>query len=89
MEVSNKEKFITPTVGRREAKPSVQLRSMFVNIFGSSSKDGDKPKQMIHKTVIFGLPAYSFRFDLNTNLDVKSQNNFNNFINKGLKRRYK
>ena len=55
-----------------------------MNTFGSSSEDGDKPKRRIHKTVIFGLQAYPFRFDLNANSDAEGQKIFNDFINEGL-----
>ena len=82
----NKEQFVTPTIGRREAKPSVQLRSPFVNTFGSSFEDGDKPKRRIYKTVIFELWVYPFRFDLIVDLDAEGQKIFNDFIYKGLKR---
>ena len=40
----SKEQFVMPTIDRGETKPSVKLRSPFLNSFGSSSEDDDKPK---------------------------------------------
>ena len=42
LEVTDEEDFVTTTVDRRELKPSVQLRSPFLNMFGSSLEDVDK-----------------------------------------------
>ena len=69
--MTEKEDFITPTVDRRESKHSVQLRSLFLNTFGSFSKYADKPKRKMHKTIIFSTRAYLFKFDLNADPEAK------------------
>ena len=87
--MSDKEEFVAPIVDRRESKPNVQLRSPFLNTFGSSSENFNKPKRNIPKTVIFALRVYPFRFDLNADANNEGQKFFNDFINEGLKRRNK
>ena len=89
MEVTDKKDFVTPTVDKRESKPSVQLRSLFLNTFGSSSEVANKPQRKIMKTVIVGLSAYPFRIDLNADPKVEDQKMFDDFIYEGLKHRNK
>ena len=84
--MTNKEDFVTPTVDKRESKPSVQLRSPFFNTFESSSKDADKPQRKIMKTIIF---SYPFRIDLSADPKVEDQKMFDDFIYEGLKHRNK
>ena len=43
LEVTGTEDVVTPIVNKRESKPSVQLRSPFLNTFGSSSENTHKP----------------------------------------------
>ena len=79
----------TPIVKKREPKPSVQLRSPFLNTFGSSSEDANKAQSKSKKTVIFGLRAYPFRFDLDVDPTVEDQNMFHDFLFEGIKHRNK
>ena len=83
--MTNTEDVVTPTVHKRESKPSVQLSSHFLNTFGSYSEDADKPQRKIVKTVIFGLRAYLFKMDLNADLTNKAQKMFDDFIYEGIK----
>ena len=83
--ITDNEDFATPTVDKRVSKPSVQLRSPFLNTFGSSSEDATKPIRKIMKIVIFGMRAYLFRLDLNTDLKAEGQKIFDYFINECLK----
>ena len=51
-------------VGKREAKPSVKLRSPFVNTFGSFSKRNDKSNDKAKKPKLSDLHACPFSVDL-------------------------
>ena len=87
--MTDTEDVVTPTVHKRESKPSVHLRSLFHNTFGSSLEDANKQQRQIMKTVIFGLRAYLFRMDLNVDPTVEDQKMFDDFIYEGIKHRNK
>ena len=74
---------------KRESKPSVQLRSPFLNTFGSFFEEAHKPKQGMFKTVIFGLRAYPFKLEIDSEPTEEAQQIFNEFISQGLKHRNK
>ena len=71
---------VTPVFQKRESKLSIQLRSLFLNTFGSSSEEAPKPKWEIIKTVIFGLRAYPFRLEVDSEPIEEAQQMFNEFI---------
>ena len=73
MELSHAEDVVTLVVQKRESKPSVQLRSPFLNTFGSSSAEIDKPKRRMFKTVIFGLRVYPFRLEVDSEPTEEAQ----------------
>ena len=56
--------LITPVVGKREANPIVQFRSLFVNTFSSSSEAYNKSKDKVEKPEVFGLHVCPFFVDL-------------------------
>ena len=86
---SNAVDVFTLIVNKRQPKASVQLRSSFINTFGSSSDDADKAQIKSMKTVIFGLRTYPFRFDLDADPPVEDQQMFHDFLFEGFKHRNK
>ena len=71
---------VTLIINKRESKPSVQLRSPFLNTFGSSSEDAHKQERKTMKSIIFGLKAYPFRMDLNAGPTDEAQKMFYDFL---------
>ena len=63
----------TPIIDKRKPKASVQLQLPFINTFRSSSDDANKAQIKSMKTVIFGLWAYPFKFNLNVDPSVEDQ----------------
>ena len=89
LEVTGTEVIVTPIINKRESKPSVQLMSLFLNTFGSSSENAYKPQRNTMKIIIFELKAYLFRIDLNAGPTNEAQKMFYGFLFYGLKHRNK
>ena len=72
------EEFVTPLAKKRESKPGIQLRSPFLNSFGSSS-------EKYHENCYIWFEEYPFRLELDTDLYDEAQKVFDEFIYQGFK----
>ena len=88
MEVTQTEDVVTLVVQKRESKPSVQLRSPFLNTFRYFSEEATKPK-LGNIIVIFDFRAYPLRLEVDSEPIEEAQQMFNEFISQGLKHRNK
>ncbi|PON31922.1 hypothetical protein PanWU01x14_365730, partial [Parasponia andersonii] len=78
-------KFVefTSVVSKREPKPRAQLKSPYINIFGSSKHIQEPKKNYIAKRKVKGL--YPFKTDLLAEADSNMDTKFNSWFEKGLK----
>ncbi|POO00513.1 hypothetical protein TorRG33x02_035870, partial [Trema orientale] len=74
--------FKTPILAKRKLKLGAQLKSLFVNDFGSSSKPVEKPKKKQEKRKMKDL--FAFSVDLFSKVDRDWENKLIKFINHGV-----
>ncbi|PON75069.1 hypothetical protein PanWU01x14_044210 [Parasponia andersonii] len=73
----------TPIVSKREPKPEAQLKSPYINIFGSSEPVQEPKKKCAAKRKVKGL--YPFKTDLLAEVDSNIDTKFNDYFEKGFK----